>query len=303
MKRFIFVVIAFFAAIFLIDKGLSQVLSTIVDKSNFRFSRVSRLDENTVVVLGNSRGVNSVNEKYCHDSLNVDLINLSYNGMTPSLIIGLSQDLSKNTVFDNSIFLIEISSFFAWEEIKNGINCNEGNFFLQNRDFPDFFLPFRGNFKTVDSIYDLKYPMNSVFNLLDYNSEGLLRSIYYLRKSDNEWINNGVISSSLIDYYDHLHCIKLTFDRTGFEDLLEALKKYNVKYRFFMAPWHESYKNKFVNYNLILNLIKDKYRVNIVRLDNLELQSSFFADGLHTNTNIDRFLTRSLIDSTLSSKN
>lgn len=297
MKRFLLIIFVFIAFIFLIDRGVGHFFSTLVDRSNFRFSRVSKLDTNDIVVIGNSRGVNSVNEKYCNDSLNVNLINLSYNGMTPELLIYLIKDLSKRKVHNNSIFLIELSAFIGWEEGTIDDNCRGDFSIITNSNIPDFILPYRKGFKSIDSILNKQYPINKVFNILDYNSEGFRRSIYYLFKSDNDWINNGQISESLINYYSNMECVQFSFVQNSFEKLLDYLINNKIRYCFFIAPWHNVYKEKFANYDRLLTHITDQYNEKIIRLDLIKLKSTAFADGMHTNRNTDRLLTRSLLDS------
>ncbi|MDA9551192.1 hypothetical protein N9R47_04510 [Flavobacteriaceae bacterium] len=268
----------------------------LIDKSGFRFSRVSKLESNEYVILGNSRGVNSVNERFCVNDLGLRVINLSYNGLTPVLIDNIISDLNNMETFKKTTFLIEVSAFLGWEEVKTTEGCKSRLVLKYNEVVPDILLPFRHNFASVDSVYKKLYPLNSFFHLLNYNNEGFLRGMYYLNKTDNNWVNRKEIDQSLIEYYSNMNCIQFSFDKDNLDQFVNTMSNKNINFKFFMAPWHPSYKHKFVNYDMVLNIIESQYNINVIRLDNLTLDDSAFADGMHTNIKGAKYLSKVLLE-------
>jgi hypothetical protein len=282
--------------IFISDRVLSLAFHKLIDKSGFRFSRVSKLESNEYVILGNSRGVNSVNERFCVNDLGVRVINLSYNGLTPVLIDNIISDLNNMETFKKTTFLIEVSAFLGWEEVKTTEGCKSRLVLKYNEVVPDILFPFRHNFASVDSVYKKLYPLNSFFHLLNYNNEGFLRGMYYLNKTDDNWVNRKEIDQSLIEYYSNMNCIQFSFDKDNLDQFVNTMSNKNINFKFFMAPWHPSYKDKFVNYDVVLNIIESQYNINVIRLDNLTLDNSAFADGMHTNIKGAKYLSKVLLE-------
>lgn len=296
MKKFILSVLVLFIVVVILDRGISFVLNAVVEQSNFRYVRVSKIKSNDFIIIGNSRGVNSVNEKYSSNVLGKKVINLSYNGLTPKIITDLILDLGNKEIFENSKFVVELSSFLGWAEIDNTESCESSLTYKENDEVPNILLPFRKHFPSINQTYKELFPLNEFLHLLNYNNEGFLRSLYYLYSSDNEWINNKTIDDSLIQYYSNLKCVEISFDEKNFERFLNSVIENKINIIFYVAPWHPAYNEKFVNYETILDLIKTKYEVNVIRLDNLILDGNFFADGIHTNIEGSEFLSKELFN-------
>lgn len=294
MKKFVRTIFMLFLAVFVLDHVASIVLGELIDRSNFRYVRVSKIQSNDYVILGNSRGVNSVNEKYSKNTLDEKVINLSHNGLTPKIINALLLDLGDNEVFKESKFIIELSSFIGWEEIDYPIQCIPNLIIKENEEVSNILLPFRKYFPTINQTYQEIFPLNEFLYLLNYNNEGFLRSLYYLNSADDEWINKKTIDNSLVKYYSNLKCIQISFDKDNFERILKSASDKNLDLVFFMAPWHPAYKEKFINYEMIMDLITKEYHVDVIRMDNLTIDRTFFADGIHTNINGSKFLSEEL---------
>ena len=164
MKNFFYKIFTLLFSLYILQYLLFIVGKNILDNnSNFRFTRYFRNKIHNVYILGNSRAVNSINEKYANDSLNLDVINISYNGMPFNVVESLLSDICSTQ--HEKIILIEITALF-----KNNID-NNYSYYSNNSVF------FRNNYKST--IY-------SYLPLFTFNNEIFLRNIYYLTKNDNE---------------------------------------------------------------------------------------------------------------------
>lgn len=296
MKKFLVTISTFLFVIIICDRIVSFALSNLIEKSGFRYARINNIESNDFVVIGNSRGVNSVSEKFSVYNLGHRVINLSYNGFSPVIMNQVITDLNNDVKFKHTTFLIEASIFLGWEEVNISEDCVSELKIKNNESIPDILLPFRFYFPSVNRSYKNLYPLNNLFHLLNYNNEGFLRSIYYLKNKDDNWVNRKQINNFLIEYYSNLKCICFSFDEDNFENFIKTIKNNDIKVNFFVAPWHKAYKSKFINYDTILNLIESKYNFNLIRLDNLILNDSVFADGMHTNNKVVNFLSKKLFE-------
>ena len=111
-----------------------------------------------VAILGNSRGVNSVNEEILENEEGIEAINLSHNGLLPSEILHLATFLR-----DSSTVYIEASTFL-WSDQE--IQSNHARF--------NVFKNLRGK-------------SWNLLSLSNYNHEIFLRALYYLQGSDGGW--------------------------------------------------------------------------------------------------------------------
>ena len=86
--------ILIFLSIFFIGQYFIELsLDEILEESSFRYSRLytGKL-ENDVISIGNSRGVNSIYTPYFKEKYNVNIMNLSYNGLKSDVLIPLLED-------------------------------------------------------------------------------------------------------------------------------------------------------------------------------------------------------------------
>ena len=123
MKKFIKYFVTVFVLVVSLNFFGSFILDLLISKSNFRW--INMFEESpSAYVIGNSRGVNSIIEKEFNEKCNLDILNLSYNGLQPSEI----EHLVKFTNIETPL-IIEISTFlvqtnfsldnFRFSSIKN----------------------------------------------------------------------------------------------------------------------------------------------------------------------------------------
>jgi hypothetical protein len=279
MKKFlvrlsIFLIVTFAAQyIFYI-----AIKSALDKKSQFRFTRYFRSPRHKFFVVGNSRGVNSINEKYATEKLNTDIINLSFNGEPYKNAVNLIDDI--NTKNRNSVIFIEIT-------------C------LNNNNFDNSYSYYISNSKVLQKQFS-----GTIYrwvDLLRLNSELLLRNIYYLKKSDNDWINGNTISQNIINHIKTDSSFKAFPDqKLFFERLAQLQKKCDISGNnlvYFLAPYYPDYLYKITDYNTIISYMsKNSEKYSFINLNDTKLSNNMFADRIHTNYRGSILLTTNLIN-------
>ena len=277
-KKILIILLTFLLAQYFIYIFTNKFLT---NKSNFRITRYFKNKKHKYFILGNSRGVNSVNESYAKKSLNIDLINLSFNGMPFKNIYSLYQDINSNNY--NSTIFIEASS-------------------LSNNDIDNSYVYYSSQSPFISKLYpDLKY---YILPLLKFNNELFLRNIYYLFKNDDDWVNRNTINKSLINSISISEKNKIV---NNYKILTENIKKINIiakknnnKIIFFLAPYYPKYLITLTDYNKLCNYFNE-YNNNylFIDLNKVKLSDEQFADRIHTNYNGSYILTKTLIDNNL----
>lgn len=200
------------ALTFGIDRLAGYALQKVVDKSQFRYSRLYNLDQTpdfkpNILLVGNSRGLTfyqpTIKELTWSESFN-----LSYNGMPADLADVLVRDfLDRRTP---KIMLLDITL------------CDRVNDAL----IKDFRTYANKSFRldTLISSYDAYIAGGAKFShLYRANSENFQRALYYRNKSDEDWLLDRVIAQSMLDETD-LSKYKLRMDSSMVRRLAETVR-------------------------------------------------------------------------------
>lgn len=277
MKKFLFRLVMLLIVTFAVQFITYAVLKLILDKSQFRFSRYFASPEHKFFVLGNSRAVNSVNEKFANDSLQMDIINLGFNGMPYRYTLAMLDDVnSKNT---NAVIFFEIT-------------C------LKTDDFDDSYSFYAANSKYVKDQYastEYYWP-----TLLRLNNELFLRNIYYMRKSDKDWVNRTIITKNIIKQIGKDKPLQIFEHVNDFHSRLALLQQKCAargnKLVFFLGPYYPKYLSKLLDYQTTVDYLhQNKKTYTFIDLNTIPLADQMFADRLHTNINGANVLTKSLL--------
>ncbi|RCH54884.1 hypothetical protein DJ568_10415 [Mucilaginibacter hurinus] len=280
MKHFLTRLIIFIAVAFVSQLALYIGIKAVLDaKSNFRFSRYFRDKTHNNFVIGASRAVNSINEKYANENLKLDFINLGFNGQPYANMVDLLDDV--NAANKNAVIYVELSSLYDVEVEFD----NQYAYYISNSE------PIKKSF--AGTVYDN-------LALLRLNNEFFLRSIYYLSKSDNDWLNQNNISQNIINEALNMKPYRLAKRRGQFiKNLAEVQNKCNNagnQLIYFLAPYLPAYRDKAIDFADILNIMEqNKAKYKFVNLNTINLPNDMFADRVHTNYKGSVILTDSLI--------
>ncbi|MDG1689746.1 MAG: hypothetical protein P8I02_03075 [Flavobacteriales bacterium] len=255
MKLFLKYLLSLLILIYASDKIISGALDKLISKSKFRY--INLFNENPeVYLIGNSRGVNSLLERKFKNDYEIDVLNLSYNGLTPGEIISLIQHINKK-----KLLLIEISSLLNQTSIRNDL----------------------GRFNSIKNLRTKTF-IGEIFNLVYFNNELTYRLIYYIFKSDKTWINKNIIDNISLQYYKN-NKVKESFTLRNFWYVKNELDKMNIDYLFYLAPIHHLKKRSIDNFEEINSTLKNNLGPRYLDISDLISFDKGFADLLHTNHN------------------
>jgi hypothetical protein len=269
IKRLLALVFGF---IFL-DLLISIPLSELSNASLIRYSRLynERIDAD-IVFAGNSRGVNSFYAPYFNEVTGLDSINLSYNGISIPLVKVFIDDYLERNDAPKVIFIETTclnTSYKALPNFKQYIDNSVSIRNMTKEHFPSIFYS------------------NLISKSFKFNSEYFLRTLYYLQKDDQTWINRYSISLDLyanLEPVDDFYMVQLVDS-----DSMNILKSMVVDYRnkgitviLVLAPIIDKYRNR-ENINSYLTDIKVQSDLDVVDLSDALSNIEMFADTVHTN--------------------
>tara|TARA_Y100001970_G_scaffold168897_1_gene206547 strand:+ start:26440 stop:27342 length:903 start_codon:yes stop_codon:yes gene_type:complete len=286
MKFFLKYILFFFISTIILDRCIYFILNNyFIAKSEFRYSRYF-IENPDVIILGNSRGVHSINEDFWDKIYNNDLINLSFNGMSASALNSIINDLSN---LENAIVGIEISSFMTWTVNDSTEKVHKGPYNI-NADFRTY----RKYFPSINKFFNKKDNVfNSIYYCLDFNNNLLPYVFKYLFKDDRAWSMDRVVGKNEIENLDNIEFIKLYFHEDLFSELLNIIDKKGISRVFFYeSPWLKEYVDKMYNYDEIHEKI-NSYNILYYNLHtDFPSDHSYYADYLHTNTKSQKIISK-----------
>ncbi len=258
---------------FLIDLLISISLSELSNSSKIRFSRLYNEEINAdIVFVGDSRGINSFYSPYFDDLTGLNSINLSYNGLTIPIVNALLDDYLERNKAPKIIF-IETTC------LKDTYNV------LPN------FKQYMAHSLSIKNMLKEHYPNIFYASFISksyiFNSEYFLRTLYYLKKNDQKWINRYTIRK---DYYDsikpenNLKMVEKIDDSAMiiFKIMVTEYRKKGIVVIPVLAPILDKYRNETVIDNYISD-INTNTKLDVVDLSDAVNDISMFADAVHTN--------------------
>ena len=256
MRKFLKYLAILALTVFLVDTLTLVSFDRLILQSKVRYTRM-QFDEYDIAILGNSRGVNSVSEGIFENAYNVDIINLSHNGLNKSEIFHLA-----GRVRDSTIVFIECSSLLM---DKGKIELNPGR---------------------LNVFSNLRKEKFRLFKSSVFNHEIFLRSLYYLLGSDANWTNDGVMSKEKLNFLtlelDDTPKAQLYYRKEEFHRLYSALALRGITPVFYVAPIRAEYVRKHKNWNgTLAELESDFPHFMDLSFSITDIES--FADLMHTN--------------------
>lgn len=228
----------------------------------------------TILCIGNSRAVNSMYTPYINKYYNVNSYNLAYNGLTIDIIKIFLEDYLQRHHVPELVF-IEISVIMNTFSIANYADFN----MYSNKS-----VQLKEKIKQTDKT---KFLITHFFPILRYNNELLLRSLYYINKTDDQtWINRYKISEELRNEVMKMPELQMEIKQQDLLILKETIQKLtnkNIKVCLYLAPYLPEYLLKIQNIQQVLHIVEDITETLVIDLSDYLQQTEFFADRIHTN--------------------
>lgn len=269
-KRFTVWFLALAMAVMAGDRLGAFVCSRVLVSSQFRFSRVYRGGSNAdVLVIGDSRGVHSFYAPTIEQLTGRPALNLSFNSLSVPIAEALLTDYLEHNEKPRTVII-------------------EATCVVVDRGLISELRTYAGLSKRLEALYAREHPRAAaagrVFRLLPYDSEFFLRSLIYLRRSDQDWINHNVIAPQLAagprgrwsprPYQENL-------DALG--RLVPMLHARGIEVKLVIAPYHRSV---MVDMNEIIDGITHSVpNAHVLNYADAIEDSQSFADGVHMNAN------------------
>ena len=283
----ILVILMFCFAVWAGDRILAVILTKIVQQSQFRFSSLYRGGRpGSIVVLGNSRAVNMIYAPDTESELKTPVFNLGFNSQSMEQAEALLLDYLEHND-KPSMVIIELTCMGGSDRLLDNFKfyCKNSSRF---QDMLTHYKPKTALFCKISHLYA-------------FNNQMFLRSLYYLNRSDQNWINQGQISQTIIDSIPNSEIDEpkfKTWNQKALARIIKISEESNIPLRLVVAPYVPEYFKRFPNFSKWLNNIEDtvgtKHR--IWNYTTTITDMSCFADRIHTNKKGSKVLLDILIN-------
>jgi hypothetical protein len=287
--------LSFIMLYFIGDRIIANQLYQVVKSSQFRFSEIYNGNQkNEILILGNSRGVNSFYVPELNRRLNKKVFNLSYNGMDMEIVKILFYDyLEKNQKPQQLI--IEISNILSVEPLSQ--KNQEAKIDVEDIGLAGDLKVYSPHSHRIRNMVGKRSPnlifWSDISNISIYNGEMFLRIINYLKSSDQNWSNGRTITNKMLEVvnYEPNYICKLSKHQINeLQEILAFARKNNIDVKLVVGPYLPVYRDKILNYsetiaNLSNQLTSNEFGSNLLMDYSKSINdSNKFADKLHANT-------------------
>jgi len=282
---------------FIVDRTAGWVLGRLCLSSQIRFSRVFAGNvSKEAIVLGNSRGVNMVYTPFLRDRHKLDVTNLSYNGMSMETAFLLALALSERDALPKQI-IVEASCLNADNELLKGLKCYYGES-----------SALRAAIRELDPKIDGSCRLSSLYR---FNSEYFLRSLYYLRRDDQDWVNRYRIRPEMVSRIPEMPARELSIPGESMVQvrawlaLQELCEEKKVRLTLVAGPYLPAFIPKMTNYPAWLLAVRQMSGPAVEWIDAsrwVEVESGF-ADTIHLNEEGAKIVSERLVKEGVFSEN
>lgn len=238
LRKYFLYILLFFTTLYSGDRFISFGINKfLVKSSNFRYSRLYRGEAKAdILLIGNSRGL-SFYQPIIEETTRHSTFNLSYNGLPTNLALALFKDYLINNGTPKLV-IIELTMRGEKKELVS----NFGMYEPYSQSISELIKKESSKISTV----------NKVFNLTRYNGEVFHRCLYYLNKSDIDWLINTSISERSLNKLDSSK-FKIGFDEqaaSDFKEIASICKSNNIQYKFVINPYLPAYLSRIEDFEL-----------------------------------------------------
>lgn len=255
------------------DRLGGALLHRFVDDSQFRYSRLYNGTAGAeVVFMGNSRGL-SFYEPHVRQLTGRSSFNLSYNALPMDLGYTLFQDYLKRNPAPKDL-IIEVSMCNKLnKELILGFGC---------------YAPYSTDLAQLIKAYDTKIGIaGELINLVRYNSEVCQRALYYLNRSDENWLINRTVSPTMLAALASRKPYRLDVASEGIlQDLVKTVKlaqAKGVQVHLVVNPYLPAFAAKLDHLQAWKGRISSATGLPVADYSNAVQGNEFFTDYQHLN--------------------
>lgn len=291
LRRLVVSLIVFACLYFPADRIASYGLGHVVKQSGFRFSKLYAGGlKADVLIFGDSRAVNAFYAPDLEEQLDQSVFHFGYNGMSTELgeVIFLDY-LDYNA--KPALVVFEVTNLSVSNGLLKDLKLYAG---LSPR--------LRSVIERDDSRLNT---ICSMTHLYRYNCELFLRSLYYLGRSDQGWINSGNIDPDFAVSFiptekDQANELYPTTG-TNWDALLRIIEKCNsegIELRLVASPYLPAFRGNLKAYDQwVTTFTREIPSISKFYDFTKSLDSSeYYADVVHINRRGSQVLLRQMID-------
>ncbi len=246
MKKAVWL-IGFIFLVFLGDRSGGWMLHQLIKTSEFRYSRLyTGRAECDILLIGNSRGL-SFYQPQIEAVTGKQTLNLSYNGLPVDLAGVLVRDYIEG--YGNpELVVIDITlcdRFYS--ELTAQFGCYQSSSDRLKR--------------LIRDSLNLKSQAFALSHLYRYNSEVFQRAIFYLNKSDEDWLLDRMITDDLIEKVeDENYRFDLLFpDKTPLvlAELTNFLQEQGIKVKLIVNPYFPLFRQRMTDLDALIAAVEE----------------------------------------------
>lgn len=257
---------------FIGDRLGGTMLSNIVAESQFRYAKLYRGQaQSDILLLGNSRGL-IFYQPYIEKITGQSTFNLSYNSLPVDLGRAMVADYF-NTYEPPKLLIIDVSL------------CDRQN--TQLIAGFNTFSSFSGNLdKLIKEKAAKSWYGGQLSHLFRYNNEVFQRTLYYWKKSDKDWLNDRVISSTMQENVKNETVYELTITDYLLEELDQLIRiaeEKGTQVELVINPYYPAYFDRMKNFKQFIDKIETKTNRKVRDYSKILSETTGFADYQHLN--------------------
>lgn len=267
-------IVVFVTVLFAVDRLGGRALEALLMRSQFRYSLLygGRADAE-LVIMGNSRSVNSFYQPWVEESTQRTTLNMGYNGLSAGVVHALGLD------------------YFEFSEPPK-LLVVETTILAGDLDTPgllETFKPYSLESTRLRAMLQEEAPRRSatrLSRLYCYNSELFMRALYYLDRTDQTWINRYRINQKMLDSVAETKPFELECDSDRLAllaDLIDRARRRNVEVRLVLSPFLPAYAARITNLDEYLSAIEAKTGLKVWNYATAVDEVDAFADRVHLN--------------------
>lgn len=257
---------------FTADRLGGFILTKLTENSQFRYARMYQgTAEADILLLGNSRGLIFF-QPHIEKITQKSTLNLSYNSMPIDLGRVMVMDYLKQYK-KPELLLIDVTMCDRYNE---QLIAGFSNFSQYSENLDNLIKD-----KSEKTWYAGKFSQ-----LYRYNSEVFQRTLFYLRKSDEDWLNDRVISPTMQSKVNEEEADELTIDDyllNELNQLIQLAEKKGIRVELVVNPYYPEYIKKMKTFDNFINKIKAKTNREVRDYSRALTEVSGFADYQHLN--------------------
>lgn len=273
-KKQLAAVVAFLVVCFVGDRVGGFAMGRLFMSTHFRYSDLYAGNlSSDVLFLGNSRGVHMFHRPPLQQVSGKRVANLSFNALPATMIPIVLEDYLKNQNSPSELFI----------EVTCIGRVNEPGSLSRFTVLADRSEGFN---QLLAKHRPKHYWASQISHLYRYNSELLIRSLFFLRKSDQDWIMESEVDAAWEETLPPEMIRRFERSEADLESLKEAIsiaERNDVDVKLILAPYLPGYFALTDSCSEWLNWIETETGTKVLDYSLAIEDSSCFADPIHLN--------------------